>query len=334
MNGGILMDFKSIVGHEDIIKHFKSSIEIGRVSHAYIICGEEGSGRMALAFSYAKTLLCEKGGEDACNECKSCKQADSSNHPDIIYVKHEKPNIISIDEIREQVVNTISIKPYQSKYKIYIIDGAEKMNVQAQNALLKTIEEPPHYAIIILLSTVLDKLLPTIQSRCITLSTKPVKENDIIDYLMKNYNIPKDKAKFAFEYSQGNLGKAIRLATNTEYEKLVESVIDLETRIYEMDMEDIKFILLGTSGYMVNTCEYLDLMMMWYRDVLMLKVTGNPDRIIFKEQYSTIKEQSKYLSFNEIEAKAKAIERAKERLSANARLEDVMRLLIMTLKEI
>lgn len=334
MNGGILMDFKSIIGHEDIIKHFKSSIEMDRISHAYIICGEKGSGRMSLAFSFAKTLLCEEGGTDACNTCQSCLQADTKNHPDLIYVTHEKPQVVSVDEIREQLVNTVTVKPYKSKYKVYIIDEAEKMNIQAQNALLKTIEEPPQYAVIILVTTVLDKLLPTIRSRCISLSTKPVKERDIEEYLIKNYGVDEDKARFSVEYAQGNLGKAVLLATNEDYDKLVKSVIDLENQIYKMDMDSIALAIERCSAYKMNIAEYLDLMMMWYRDVLMLKVTGNPDRIIFKEQYSTIKEQAKYLSFNELEAKSKAIDRAKDRLNANAHLEDIMRLLIMTLKEI
>ena len=94
------MDFQHIIGHEDIIRHFKSSIEMDRVGHAYIICGEDESGRSSLAFSFAKTLQCEVGGFDPCNECPSCKKADSGNHPDIIMIQHEKSNLISVEEVR------------------------------------------------------------------------------------------------------------------------------------------------------------------------------------------------------------------------------------------
>ena len=135
------------------------------------------------------------------------------------------------------------------------------------------------------------------------------------------------------EYAQGNLGKAILLATNEEYEGLIRSVIQLEKNIFDMDMEDIAFAIESCTNYKMSIGEYLDLMMVWYRDILMLKVTGKYDKLIFQEEYSTIKDQAKYLSYNELEDKARAVENAKKRIAANARLEDVMRLLIMTLKE-
>ena len=327
------MDFKDIIGHEDIISHFRSSIETGRFSHAYIIGGDENSGRGTLAHCFAKALQCENEDSESCGSCQSCKQAESGNHPDIIYVTHEKPNIISVDEIREQVVDSIQIKPYSSKYKIYIIKEGEKMTIEAENTLLKTIEEPPEYGIVIIITNNPEKLLPTIRSRCITITTKPVKEKDILDHLMNKYHIDEEKAQFAAEYAQGNLGKAVMLATNEEYEQLIKSVISLERDIFDMEMEDIAEAIQHCSSYKMNICDYLDLMMMWYRDILVLKVTGNPDKILFKDQYSVIKDQAKYLSFNELEAKSQAIDNAKLRIAANARQEDIMRLLIMTLKE-
>ena len=131
--------FKDIVGNEQIIEHLQNAISMGKVSHAYIINGPQLSGKMMIAEAFARALQCEKEGTDGCGECKSCHQADDHNHPDIIYVSHEKPNNISVDDIRTQLNNDIVIKPYSSKYKIYIVDEAEKMNQQAQNALLKTI---------------------------------------------------------------------------------------------------------------------------------------------------------------------------------------------------
>ena len=328
------MDFSKVIGHEDIISRFKSSIEADRVSHAYIIAGEEGSGRNTLAYCFAKTLQCESGGTEACGTCKSCKQAESGNHPDIIYISTEGDNIISVGKIRDQLVGSMEIKPYSSRYKIYIIKEAEKMMEDAQNALLKTIEEPPEYGIVIIITSQPEKLLPTIRSRCVMVSTKPVKEKDIHDYLVSKYSVSEDKATFAIEYAQGNLGKAILLASNENYEKLVQSVIDLESNLFDMELEDISYTIQQCENYQVHIQDYLDLMMMWYRDILVLKVTGNPDKILFKKQYSVIREQANYLSFNELEAKSKAITAAKERIEAKAKLEDIMRLLIMTLKEV
>jgi len=161
-----------------------------------------------------------------------------------------------------------------------------------------------------------------------------VKERDMEEYLKEHYQLDDRKALFCVEYAQGNLGKAILLATNEEYEALVQSVINLEKKIYDMDMEDVADAILSCANYKLNIGEYLDLMMMWYRDILVLKVTGKPDKIIFREEYSTIRDQATYLSYNELEDKAKAVENAKKRIAANARMDDVMRLLILTLKEI
>lgn len=135
--------FHDIIGHEKIKEHLQKAIGYQRVSHAYILSGEEGMGRKTIAKAFAMTLLCEKHGTEPCMECHSCKQFLSGNHPDVIWVTHEKPASIGVDDVRIQINDTVSIRPYSSPYKIYLVNEAEKMTVQAQNALLKTIEEPP-----------------------------------------------------------------------------------------------------------------------------------------------------------------------------------------------
>ena len=171
--------FKDVVGHKDIINYIRNAVTENKVSHAYILNGERGSGKKMLANLFATTLLCEEQGPDPCNACHSCHQAESGNHPDIIRVTHEKPNTISVDDIRRQVNEDIQIKPYQGPYKIYIIAEADLMTVQAQNALLKTIEEPPAYAVIFLLTENAEALLPTITSRCVMLKLRNIKEEGV-----------------------------------------------------------------------------------------------------------------------------------------------------------
>lgn len=139
---------------------------------------------------FAETLQCEKGGTEPCGSCHSCVQAQSGNHPDIIHLMHEKPNSISVDDVRTQIVNDVLIKPYSGKYKIYIVPDAEKMTAAAQNALLKTIEEPPAYAVILLLANNASALLPTILSRCVMLSLKPVADDKVKQYLMEHVQVP------------------------------------------------------------------------------------------------------------------------------------------------
>lgn len=291
--------FRDVVGHESIIGHFKSSIEQGKVAHAYLIHGEKGTGKKMLAGLFAKTLQCEAGGTDPCGTCRSCIQCDSGNQPDIIWVTHEKPTVISVDDIREQVNNDIIIKPYSSRYKIYIIPEAELMNPQAQNALLKTIEEPPEYAIIMLLTNNLDKMLPTILSRCITLNLKPVGELDMMEYLSR-MGIPQAKAKFCVGFAFGNLGKAVRLATSEEYNEIKHDCVQILKDINRMEIYDLIDAVKKMSKYKLDIYDYLDIMMMWYRDILMLKVSGSPDKLLFKEEYATLKQQANYISYEGI----------------------------------
>jgi len=328
------MGFTNIVGHEDIIRHFKSSIEMDKISHAYIINGEVDSGKKMLANAFAATLQCETGALEPCDKCQSCLQIETGNHPDIITVTHEKPNVISVDEIREQVVDSIGIKPYKSKYKIYIVPDAQLMNVQAQNAILKTIEEPPEYGVILLLTSNLDKLLPTVQSRCMLLNTKPIRERDMLGFLQKNMGLTEEKAYFCLDFAQGNLGKAIKLATNEEYVQVIDSVVDVMKKIFDLDVDDLAIAVSHIEQFKMSIDDYLDLMMMWYRDVLMFKVTGNVDKLLFKGEYSTIKKQAAMLSYKAIEDNINAIEIAKKRLDVNANFDVTMELLLLTLKEI
>ncbi len=328
-----MIDFTDIIGHEDIIKHFKRSIEMGKVSQSYIINGQTGSGKKTLTRALAKTLQCEAGGTEPCNNCKSCKQSDTGNQPDVIWVTHDKPNTLTVEEIREQVNKGITIKPYSSRYKIYIIDDAHLMTVEAQNTLLKTIEEPPEYAVIILLTSNIDKLLPTIISRCIVLNVKPVRERDILDYLMDELELPKEKADFCMDFAQGNLGKAIRLATSEEYQEIKDDVIKILTGIPEMSVDDIVYAIKKLDHQKIKTSDYIDLMMMWYRDILMLKVTGNAGRLMFKEYYSDIKKQSAHISYEGIENVLKAMDKAKVRLAANVNFDVAIELMLLTMKE-
>ena len=224
-----MIEFSEIIGHEDIIQHFKRSIEMGKVSQGYIINGEEGSGKKTLTRAIIKTLECEEGGTEPCCKCKSCKQMDTDNQPDVTWVTHDKPNVISVEEIRDQVNKDITIKPYSSRYKIYVIDDAQLLNANAQNALLKTIEEPPEYAIIFLLTSNIDKILPTIISRCIVLNIKPVRERDVLDYLMNELKLPKEKADY--EYLLGECDAYVRqfggrIRGEVDYQKW-QATIDL-----------------------------------------------------------------------------------------------------------
>ena len=325
--------FKDVVGHKDILKYISSAVENNRVSHAYILNGERGSGKKMLANLFAMTLLCETGDNEPCGKCHSCKQAESGNHPDIIRVTHEKPNSISVDDIRTQVNNTVDIKPYQGPYKVYIIPQADMMTPKAQNAILKTIEEPPSYAVFLLLTENAETLLPTINSRCVMLKLRNIKDTLIKKYLMENLEIPDYKADMCTAFAQGNMGRAIMLANSDHFNEIREEAVQLLKHINEMELNEIVAAVKNISVYKLEITDYLDIIMIWYRDVLLYKATKEIDKVVFKDQLQSIKEQARKSSYEGIELILESLEKAKARLKANVNFDLVMELLFLTIKE-
>ena len=325
--------FKDVVGHKDILKYISSAVENNRVSHAYILNGERGSGKKMLANLFAMTLLCETGDNEPCGKCHSCKQAESGNHPDIIRVTHEKPNSISVDDIRTKVNNTVDIKPYQGPYKVYIIPQADMMTPQAQNAILKTIEEPPSYAVFLLLTENAETLLPTINSRCVMLKLRNIKDTLIKKYLMENLEIPDYKADMCTAFAQGNMGRAIMLANSDHFNEIREEAVQLLKHISEMELNEIVAAVKNISVYKLEITDYLDIIMIWYRDVLLYKATKEIDKVVFKDQLQSIKEQARKSSYEGIELILESLEKAKARLKANVNFDLVMELLFLTIKE-
>lgn len=262
--------FKNIIGHKQVIQHLKSAIMLEKISHAYIINGEVGSGKKLIASTFAMTLQCETENDEPCGKCKSCMQSNNHNHPDIIWVAHEKPGSIGVDDIRGQLNNDIVIKPYSSKYKIYIIDEADKLTIQAQNALLKTLEEPPAYAVIILLTTNHEALLSTILSRCITLNLKVVEDELIRTFLMEEKQIPDYKANISVAFAQGNVGKAIKLASTQDFDQLREDTFSMLRNMADMEIYEVIEYIKKIAENKLNINDYLDLIILWFRDVLSL----------------------------------------------------------------
>lgn len=325
--------FEEIVGHKEIIRHLQNAIRLGKVSHAYIFSGETGCGKKLLATAFAMTLQCEQRGVDPCLTCSSCKKAMSKNHPDIINITHEKPNSIGIEDIRSQLIDDVAIKPYCSSYKIYIISEAEKLTLQAQNALLKTIEEPPAYAVILLLTNNMDALLPTITSRCVKLGLRPVKESMVKEYLMEKLHIPDYQAKMDASLAQGNIGKAKQLAQSEDFAQVAENSLRLLRRSGDMELYELVDAIKMLSADKQNIYDYLDLFTMWFRDVLLFKATREVDGLVFKDQFNDIKERAGKSSYEGLETIIDAIEKARTRLHANVNFDLVMELLFLTIKE-
>lgn len=325
--------FRDVIGQQQIKEHLQNALSTGKISHAYIINGEKSSGKEYIARVFAMALQCEEGGEEPCQECRSCKQALSGNHPDIIRIVHEKPNVISVDDIREQVNGDVAVKPYSSPYKVYIISEAEKMTVQAQNAILKTLEEPPAYAVILLLTDNVNSLLPTILSRCVVLNMKPVPDALVKEYLCSQLQVPDYKAEVCAAFARGNVGKAKMLATSEDFENIKAEALSLLKYIQEMDLNEIVAAVKKITEYKLEIQDYLDICAIWYRDALLFKATSDMNHLIFREESQALRRTAQRSSYEGIENIIKALDAAKRRLDANVNFELVMQLLMLAIQE-
>ncbi len=325
--------FRDIIGQEQIKEHLTNALQTGKISHAYILNGEKSSGKEFIARLFAMALQCERGEVEPCQECHSCKQALSDNHPDIIRVTHEKPNVISVDDIRAQVNNDVGIKPYSGARKIYLINEAEKMTVQAQNAILKTLEEPPAYAVILLLTTNVNALLPTILSRCVVLNMKPVPDEQVKKYLMEQLQVPDYKAEVCVAFARGNIGKAKALASSEEFENVKAEALSLLKYIGQMELSEMIAAIRKISEYKLEVSDYLDICAIWYRDVLLFKATNDVNHLIFREEIQALRATARQCSYGGIETIIRALDTAKRRLDANVNFELAMELLMLTIQE-
>ena len=234
---------------------------------------------------------------------------------------------------REQVIHDVAIKPYSSPHKVYIIPDAEMMTVQAQNALLKTIEEPPEYAVIMLLTSNVNALLPTILSRCVVLNMKPVADDLVRNYLMQQLHVPDYKAEVCVAFARGNIGKAKSLASSEDFDNIKNEALSLLKYIQDMDLNEITSAIKKITEYKLQINDYLDLIAIWYRDVLLFKATSDVNHLVFRDEISAIRRVAQRSSYEGIEEVIEALDKAKRRLDANVNFDLTMELLMLEIKE-
>lgn len=277
--------FEQILGNKKITEQLTNSIKIGNISHSYLFLGTQGIGKKMIAKEFAKMILCTS--EDKyCGVCKSCIEFDTDNNPDFSIIEPDG-NSIKIDQIRE-FQKKVSEKPIISQRKVYIINDSDKMTVEAQNCLLKTLEEPPEFVTIILVGTNENAFLSTIKSRCMILHFEEISEEKILKYLEENYQI-KINSQIMIKAFQGSIGKAIELKDKQEqYEKIENLIYGLE----KMDVVD----LVNKAEFLYSSkddkTEILD-----YMEVILMNIA---------------KTSNKYAQTIEI------VEQTKKRLAANA----------------
>ncbi len=341
-------EYTGILGREDFKKHMRDVIAKDKLAHAYIFNGEEGIGKRTLAKILAKTIDCDSLREKidagnaaendvvACEKCHSCIQTQSDNNPDIIFISPEedKKNI-SVDDIRKKLVEDVVIKPYKAKYKIYIIDRADTMTVEAQNAMLKTLEEPPVYAIIILLTSSEEKLLTTIRSRCESYEIPAVDKRIVEAYLKSHFpEIGEEKLKFAVDFADGRIGKGICVLRDEEFQRVKDIFIEMMVNVQSLSMNEINKYIRSLSQFKDTEMDaFFELMELWFKDILLFETTRDANGVMFKDYLPTIDKQSQNLTYGELDEISKAIEKAKLRLKAAVSFDIALQMLFMTIRE-
>lgn len=251
------MMFENIIGNDNLKKQFKKSIDNNQISHSYLFIGTQGIGKYLFAKELAKALLC-LGEDKYCNNCKSCIEFNDNNNPDCMYIEPDG-NKIKIDQIRE-MQSKVQEKPIISSKKVYIIDNADKMTQEAQNSLLKTLEEPPQFVTIILIGENENTILSTIKSRCMIIHFNPINDNEMITYL-KNNGI-ENVSENMLELFQGSIGNAIKLKDKQENYLKIENLIENLDKYDLIDVTKNAEILYQSKDEILGMLDYINIVLL------------------------------------------------------------------------
>lgn len=322
--------FEEIRGNTPLVEQLRRSAASGRSSHAYLFLGGAGAGKRLIANTFAKALQCE-GEKRPCDSCKSCHAFNHGNHPDVIYFQPLKNGkTYTIEDVREQLLETVDLKPFQYEKKIYIIEKADTLNIQSQNALLKTLEEPPAHAVFLLLAERAEPFLPTILSRVVVMKIRPLSAETIADYLMQAGHLA-EESHILSAYAQGRIGQALELVEDEGFREMRQDILGKLEALPSMSEGDAYLLAKDFEGYK-NDLRFLDIMELWYRDLLTAKSLREEGYLIQRDKKDAIfraaKEPAALLA-----KKAAAVRTARMRLAQNANFRLTMEVMLMDLKE-
>ena len=322
--------FEEIRGNTPLVEQLRRSAASGRSSHAYLFLGGAGAGKRLIANTFAKALQCE-GEKRPCDSCKSCHAFNHGNHPDVIYFQPLKNGkTYTIEDVREQLLETVDLKPFQYEKKIYIIEKADTLNIHSQNALLKTLEEPPAHAVFLLLAERAEAFLPTILSRVVVMKIRPLSAETIADYLMQAGHLA-EESHILSAYAQGRIGQALELVEDEGFREMRQDILGKLEALPSMSEGEAYLLAKDLEGYK-NDLRFLDIMELWYRDLLTAKSLREEGYLIQRDKKDAIfraaKEPAALLA-----KKAAAVRTARMRLAQNANFRLTMEVMLMDLKE-
>lgn len=327
------MNYNDVVGQNEIKDSLRYALVNDKVSHAYIFNGPRGIGKKTMARIFASMLLCKfPQVNGACGKCAPCKMFEMGTNPDLYVVKPMKSSI-SVDQIRE-LQEDIMVKPLYSERKVYIIEDADSMTVQAQNCLLKTLEEPPSYAVVILILENINSVTETIRSRAVRLNFKKNTYDEVYNYLSSKYNNDAKVLNFIASYSDGVIGVAEELLKSQEFNDLRESTIKMLTILCKPTKSES----LEVSDFFDQNKEYinevLDIMLMFYRDMLIVRETGDESLLINSDKKDIILLNAYNLTTSKILENIDTIVKTKINLEQNANYQLSVDVMLMKLRQV
>lgn len=309
------MYFEKIIGQSFAKKYIANSINKNKINHAYLFAGIDGVGKNTFAKEFAKYLL---------------KINHLENSPDYISIEPQGSSI-KIAQIRN-LQSDVIVKPH-GDYKIYVIDNAEKMTVESQNALLKTLEEPPGYVIIILITNNKNSLLDTIKSRCDIVKFLPIPSVELKRYL-EDKGIDEKKASILSTFSRGSISKAIELSESSDFMIMREDIQNNIQIMLEKNIVEILELPNKYDQYKNNIIEVLDITINYFRDIMMMKENVNKDMIINIDKITFLQNMSKKINYSQVSKIIDIIEETKKKLRSNCNFNLSIQVMALNIYEV
>jgi DNA polymerase-3 subunit delta' len=310
------MFFTNVLGHEFQKGALRRAVRESRISHAYLFSGPDGIGKKLIALEFGKILNCvstyESGEADLKNtacDCPSCRKIEKGIHPDVLLVQYKGTKDIRVNQIREEVEEKLYFRPFEGRFKVAILDEAERMNQNAQNAFLKTLEEPPSDSVIILITSELQSLLSTIRSRCQLLEFSPLPEEIIVEEIRKRKDQSPEEVVLCARLSGGSLGKALSIDQH-----LLSQREELLTKLSKINpnsaSEVLGFVESLPSEDMDKLSFMFDVTSLWLRDMVLMKIGFGEDALSNRDLASVIKQVAEKQNIEAILDKVRFLEKS------------------------